>query len=218
LLEGITGMFYQKIDVVLTGKLINTEAVAYYSIALKFVDFAIFIPLVLVQTMAPMLTRKFEEANFDPKNLMYIDFKNKVGDLITYSGFFITIFLILAASPVISILYGADYKSSIPLLQILAIKGLFCGMAYPVSIIIITEGRQRWVFLTNIIGGIAYILLSFTLIPMYGLIGVALATLFAFIVGAYFANFFIPLYRIDFYYQTGFLFKGPKRILKYLKD
>jgi O-antigen/teichoic acid export membrane protein len=218
LLEGVTGVFYQKLDVVMTGKLLDAEAVAYYVVALKFVDFAIFIPLVLIQTMTPMLVRKFEECNYDRENSEYIRFKNKVGDIITYSGLFVTLCLIISAYPVITILYGADYHLSIPLLQILAIKGLFCGLAYPVSAIIVSEGRQKLVFLTNVIGAAVYIVLSFILIPKLGLTGVALSTLISFIVGAYFANFLIPRYRKDFYSQTGFLFKGPKRIIGYLKN
>lgn len=217
LLEGITGILYQKLDVVLTGKLISTEAVAYYAIALKFVDFAVFIPAVLVQTFEPMLIRKLEEADYDVNNENYLAFRNKIGDITTYSGILITVFLIIIAKPVITILYGTDYSASIPLLQILAIKGIFCGIAYPVSIIIVAEGRQKYAFLTNIVGAAAYLLLSITLIPLYGLTGVALSTIFAFIVGSYLSNLIVPLYRKDFRYQTGFLFKSHKRIFKYFK-
>lgn len=216
-IEGITGVFYQKIDVVLTGKMINTEAVAYYSVALKFIDFAIFIPLVIVQTLTPMLVKKFEEAGEDRNNTLYIEFKNKLGDLVTYSGLIITLFLFIAARPLILILYGHEYENSILILQILSLKGLLCGLGYSASAMIITEGRQRYAFLTNVIGGATNIILSLLLIPQYGIIGVALATIMSFSIGTYFANFFIPLYRIDFLYQSGFLFKGGRRIFSYIK-
>jgi O-antigen/teichoic acid export membrane protein len=216
-IEGITGVFYQKIDVVLTGKMVNTEAVAYYSVALKFIDFAIFIPLVIVQTLTPMLVKKFEEAGEDKKHPTYVEFKNKLGDLVTYSGLVISLFLFIAARPLILILYGHEYEQSILILQILSLKGLLCGLGYSASAMIITEGRQRISFLTNIIGGATNIILSLILIPAYGIVGVALSTIISFSIGTYFANFFIPLYRIDFLYQTGFLFKGAKRITKYLK-
>jgi PST family polysaccharide transporter len=218
LIEGIFGIFYQRIDVVLAGKLISTEAVAYYSVALKFVDFAIFIPLALVQTLSPLLVQKFEKVNYNIHDEEYIKFKRKLGDVVTYSGILMSAFLFLAAGPIILILYGHDYDKSIPILHILAWKGLFCGLGFSASAMIITEGRQKLVYVTNIIGGAINVSLSLILIPRIGLIGVAISTIVSFGIGTYFSNFLFPLYRIDFMFQSDFLFRGPKRLISYLNE
>lgn len=216
-IEGIASIFYQRIDVVLAGRFISTEAVAYYSVALKFIDFAVFIPLAIVQTLSAMLVRKFEKANYNPLDKEYLEFKRKMGDIVTYAGLSVSIFLFLAAGPLVTILYGAEYEESVGILRVLAWKGLFCGLGYSASAMIIAEGRQKYIYWTNIIGCVINLALSFLLIPRYGLYGVAFSTIISFGIGTYFANYLIPLYKVDFRFQSEFLLRGSGRIVKYVK-
>jgi len=218
LLEGIAAVLYQKIDLVMAGRFIGNEAVGYYAVALKFINFAIFIPLALTQTLSPLLIQKYEAAKYNANNKAYALYRQKVGDIIIYSGLFVSLALFIMAKPIINILYGPEYHDSIEIMKILAWKGLFCGLGYTASVMIVTEGRQKYIYLRNIIGGILNLTLNLLLIPLIGLKGVAIATIISFGVATYIANVFIPIYRKDFYLQTNFLFKGNLRLIIYIKS
>lgn len=214
LIEGVAALLYQKIDIVMIGKFINSTEVAYYSVAHKFVEFGIFIPMVLTQTLSPLLVQKLESVNGDRTDITYKKYRQKIGDMIVHSGMFVSVLLFFLASPIISILYGAEYYASIPLLKLLAWKGLFCGLGYTASIVIITEGRHNLIFLTNVVGGALNLILNLLFIPRFGVRGVAWATLISFCVATYIANFFFKKYRNDFYLQTNYFFLGGFRIIK----
>lgn len=216
--EGIAAVLYQRIDVVMAGKFIDPESVGYYSVAIKFVSFAIFIPLVIAQTLSPLLVQKFEKSGNDLANKDYQEYKQKVADFIILSGVTVSLGLFFLAKPVILILYGQEYSHSVDILRILAWKGLFCGLGYAGSALIIAEGRQKYVYLRNIIGGILNLFLNFLLIPRYGINGVAFATIVSFGVATYVSNLFIPMYRVDFMAQSNSLLNGWGRMLKYFKE
>jgi O-antigen/teichoic acid export membrane protein len=217
LLSGISAILYQKIDVVMVGKLINVQSVGYYSAALKFIQFSIFIPLVISQTLSPLLMQKLESVKYDTNNKQYINYRNRFGDLIVYSGLLISIFLFVFAAPMINILYGKEYSKGINILRILAWKGFFSGIGFAGSQIIIYEGRAKLVYLRNIIGGTLNLALNFLLIPYFGVKGVALATIISYSAGTFFSNFFITPYRKDFLLQCQFIFKGNLRIIQYIR-
>lgn len=216
--DGVASIFYQKIDVVMAGKFIGAESVGYYSAALKFVAFALFIPLVITQTLNPLLVQKFEEFNNNPFNKEYLAYKQKVADIIIFSGTIISITLFFLAKPLILILYGNDYAQAVDILRVLSWKGIFCSLGYAASILIITEGRQKYFYLSNIVGGILNLSLNFLLIPRLGLIGVAFAAMISFCIATFVCNMFIPLYRVDFKTQSNSLFFSWLRLYRYIKE
>ena len=59
-LSGAAVIIYQRIDQVMIGDMINKTEVGYFATAGKFVDLIVFLPMVLVQTVTPMLVREKE--------------------------------------------------------------------------------------------------------------------------------------------------------------
>ena len=54
-LSGAAVVIYQRIDQVMIGNMIDKSSVAYFATAGKFLDLVIFLPMVLTQTITPLL-------------------------------------------------------------------------------------------------------------------------------------------------------------------
>ena len=57
LLSGAAVIVYNRIDQVMIGNMIDNESVGYFATAVKFLDLALFLPGVLVQTITPLLVK-----------------------------------------------------------------------------------------------------------------------------------------------------------------
>lgn len=218
LLEGISAIFYQKIDVFMAGKFINEEAVGYYSVALKFVAFALFIPLVLSQTFSPLVVSKLESVKNNVLAKDYILYKRRVSDIMISLGILITVALAIAAPFIIKILYGDEFLPAIGILVVLSVKGMFSAIGFSGNIIIVAEDKLKYVYLRNVIGAVLNVGLNILFIPKYGVLGIAYATGISYGVANLFANYFIPYYRSIFFHQINSIFIGPFRSFKYGKE
>ena len=56
-LSGAAVIIYQRIDQVMIGNMIDKQSVGYFATAGKFLDLILFLPLVLTQTIVPILVR-----------------------------------------------------------------------------------------------------------------------------------------------------------------
>jgi len=117
------------------------------------------------------------------------------------------------AAPVIRILYGSNYLGAIPVLQIMAWRAVFMALFGSSGQLILIENLQRYAVVRNVIGCIVSVLLNYLLIPVWGIIGSAIATLVTMAFSGYFSHFFIKPYRYLVPMQTQSLFFGWKRIL-----
>ena len=61
LLSGAAIIVYQKIDQIMIGNMIDKESVGYYAVAGAFVNIVGFIPIILSQTITPILVRAYRE-------------------------------------------------------------------------------------------------------------------------------------------------------------
>ena len=112
-------------------------------------------------------------------------------------------------------LYGSEYSEAIPLLRIVAWKGLFVAMGISSGLLIITEGLQKWVVLRNLSGCLINVALNLLWIPKWGAMGSAWATLISFFMATFVVHAFIPAYRFVFKIQCWAILGGWRRILNY---
>jgi O-antigen/teichoic acid export membrane protein len=86
----------------------------------------------------------------------------------------------LLAKPIINILFGAQYLAAAPILQIYiwSSLGLFIGSG--VGSYLTAENKTKTIFGINFFAMLINIALNLILIPKYGLVGAAWATLVAY--------------------------------------
>lgn len=209
LLSGTAVIIYQKIDAVMIRNMMDNASVGQFSAASKVTELAIFIPTVIAQTVTPLLVKAHQE---DPER--YHAKQQQFMDIMVWSAVAVALAMCLLAYPAIWVLYGEKYLSAIPVLQIMAWKTVFMALSAASGQMIIIQNLQRYAVVRNIVGCIVSVALNFLLIPAWGIIGSALATVITVAFSGYFSHLFIKPYRYLFPMQTRALFLGWRQALR----
>lgn len=215
LLSGAAVVVYQKIDQVMIGNMINKEAVSFYSIAGRFVEICIFIPTILSQTITPILVKTYatNEQHYIAKSQLFMN--------ITIWGTILLCIVVCLCAPIlIKYTFGQQYLQAIPILQIMVFKVIGLAYAQVTGTMIIIEKKQKYVVIRNLIGCGICICLNFILLPLYDVIGAAVASVITALCTGYFAHAFIPMFRPYFRMQTQCLLSGWKdwKFITFLKN
>lgn len=208
LLSGTAVIIYQKINEVMIRNMMDNASVGQFSVASKITELAIFVPMVIAQTVTPLLVRTRQE---DP--VRYQLKRQQFMDWMVWSGFAMALAMSLLAFPVIRLLYGEKYLSAIPVLQIMAWKTVFMALFGASGQLIVIENLQRYAVVRNIVGCVVCVGLNFLLIPVWGIIGSAVATVLTMAFSGYVSHLFIKPYHYLIPIQTRALLFGWKRIL-----
>jgi O-antigen/teichoic acid export membrane protein len=210
LLSGTAIIIYQKIDQVMIRNMIDNAAVGQFAVASKITELAIFIPMVIAQTVTPLLVKAHQE-NLE----LYRKKRQQFMDMMVWIAIGMSVVMFIAASPAIKILYGAKYLDAIPVLQIMAWKTVFVALFASSGQIIIIENIQKYAVLRNIAGCFISIMFNFILIPWYGILGSAMATIFTMSFTGYFSHIFISPFRFLFHMQSNTLVFGLMRVVRH---
>ena len=210
-LSGAAVVIYQKIDAVMIRNMLDNEALGQFSVATKIADLGAFIPLIIAQTITPLLV-KARQGDAD----LYAQKKQKFMDMIVWSTILISVSTTVLAAPAIHILFGERYSDAIPVLQIRAWKSLFVALFFASGQIIITDHLQQYAVIRNLIGCVVCIILNYIFIPRWGIVGSSMAAVLTMFFSGYLSHFVIKKYRYLVPIQTKALFFGWKRGLKLL--
>lgn len=207
-LSGAAVIIYQRIDQVMIGNMIDNESVGYFATAGKFLDLILFLPMVLTQTVTPLLVRA-KESN----RVAYEQKKQQFVNIVVWVSIILSTIVSLCAYWLITLTFGEKYLLSVPILQIMAFKTVGMALSSSSGQIIIMERIQKWAFIRNLIGCLICISLNLLLIPIYGIIGSAWVTIITVAFTGCLANIFIPPYHGIMKMQLKALFGGWKDIL-----
>ena len=207
-LSGAAVIIYQRIDQVMIGNMIDKTSVGYFATAGKFLDLILFLPMVLTQTVTPLLVKSKERNKIE-----YTLKKQQFVSIVVWISILLSIIVSAMSYWLIYFTYGDKYLSSVPVLQVMAFKTVGMALSASSGQIIIMERIQKWAFIRNIIGCLICISLNLLLIPKYGIIGSAWVTIITVAFTGCFANLFIPPYHPIMKIQLYALFLGWKEFL-----
>lgn len=212
LLSGAAVIVYQKIDQVIIKNLLDNEHVGYFSVAAKFSELILFIPLVMSQTVAPLLVKEkmLDQERYRVRKQYFVD-------VVLWTTLICTVCLSLVAYPLIRYTYGIEYMAAVPVLHVMAFKAVGMALSNSSGQIIIIEGKQKYAVIRNLVGCILCVSCNYLLIPVYGIIGSAWATIVTVIGSGFICNAFIPSYRDVFRIQINAIISGSYRLLKKTK-
>jgi len=182
---GAAVAIYVKIDQVMLGEMLGNKAVGIYSAAVRLSELWYFIPVAIVSSVTPALieARKINEK-------LYYERLARLFRLVVWIGFAIAIPTTFASGLVIKLIYGQQYMSSgtVLAIHIWAIIAVSLGVAQ--SVWTVNEGLMKWALVRTSIGAISNIVLNLLLIPVYGVIGAAVATVVSYCLSDVIANAF----------------------------
>lgn len=213
LLSGAAVIIYQRIDQVIIKGLLNNEAVGYFSVAAKFSEFILFVPLIMSQTIAPLLVSIYSSDKdvYKQKSQQFID-------ITVWVSVVLSIFISVVSYPLIRYTFGVQYLAAVPILQVLSFKAIGMALSNSCGQLIVIEGVQKWAVIRNLIGCAICVASNYLFIPLFGVVGSAFATLVTVAFSGCIGNLFIPPYRHFFKQQINALFLGPVRILKLINN
>ena len=148
-------------------------AVTPYALARKLGEAAQLIAVQFLKVMMP-LASELHAADQGPKlRKLYIVASRVALGIATAAA------VVLAAfgDVMLTLWVGAEYAQYAPLVTLLAVANLIGTSQWPAVEILLGIARHRVVAMTSLAAGVANVVLSVVLLPIFGLIGVALGTL-----------------------------------------
>ena len=186
MLSGIAIAVYMKIDQVMITNMIGTTANGIYSVAVKISEVWYFIPGIICTSLFPAIinAKQNSQAMFEKRITRLYSF-------MIYFSVSIAIFISFFANIIISKLFGYEYLGAINVLKIHIWAGVGVFVGYAVTQYLIAENYTKIFFAITLLGAIFNVIMNFVLIPKYGIVGSAWATLIAYSI----ATFSIILFR-----------------------
>jgi PST family polysaccharide transporter len=175
ILAGLSVMLYMKVDIVMLGKMSGDRSAGIYSAATRLSEGVYFIATIIVSSVVPMLLRARARGSGQ-----YLLGLFRLYILMVRISLAIAMPLAVASPFLIQLLFGADFSEASTVLRvhIWASIAVFLGVAS--SQYLTNEGLQKLSLYRTLIGLLINILLNLFLIPAYGAVGAAIATLISY--------------------------------------
>jgi len=170
-------LIYMQTDIILLGYFFGTDSVAFYSIPKKIIDSLLIPAFSLGAAVAPAIAYSMvnNKHGIDGK-LFYESIKYLV--LLTVP---IAVGLAILSRPIILILFGNEYSSSIDILRLFALLLLLFSITSISSPVLTYLGKAGMRAKLVGISAILNLLLDFALIPKFGVMGALYATIITFL-------------------------------------
>lgn len=196
-LSGLAVMVYMRIDQIMLGQMVGDDAVGIYSAALRLSEAWFFVPTAIAATTFPaILAVRSTDA---------VQYRQRLEQLFRWVvalGVAVAVVVTLLADSLISALYGPSYAAAGILLAVHVWTGVFVGLGVVSGNWYLAENLQTLALQRTLLGGVVNVLANLALIPLYGALGAALATLIAQMAAAYLFDAFHPATRTLFRSKT----------------
>ena len=183
-LSGVAAMIYLKVDQVMLGVMINDRAVGIYAAAARISEVWYFVPAAIVTAFFPQLIKK---RLYDPDSYQ-LDLQ-KINDGLFLSALSVALLVTLMAGWALPVIFGQAYADAAPVLVVHVWVGIFVFMRALLSKWFIVENLLKLSMLSQVLGAVVNIILNIYLIPLYGPVGAAYATVISFGVSGYIVLF-----------------------------
>ena len=179
-----------KIDEVMLRQMAGPHAVGIYAAAVRLSELGYFIPVALASSALPALLRSRERgAGFYRERLQHFF------DLNAGLAYLLAVPLWFASGWIVRLTYGTAFAEAGPVLAVHIWACLFVFLGVARGQWLVNEGLTRFYLGATLAGAGANVLLNLVLIPRWGPLGAAWATLASYGLSAWLASFAHPAVR-----------------------
>jgi len=185
ILSGLAIAVYMRIDVIMLREMRGNEDAGIYAAAVRISSIWYFIPMAIASSAFPSIVEA-KSAN----QLLYIQRLQKLFNFGAGLSYAVAIPLTFLAGPVVRLLCGSGYSAAGPVLAIHIWAGLFSALGTIRALWLVSEGLMKFSFASTLAGMLANVLLNCCLIPSFGALGAAVATVASYSIVVLFSCFF----------------------------
>ena len=181
--SGFAILIFMKIDQIMLGQMQGDNEVGIYSAAVRVSELWYFIPTAIVSSVSPSIYAAKEKSERH--------YYKRIGQLLrllTYISLAIAIPMTFLSENVILIMFKEEYIAAAPILAVHIWASVFVFMGVATLPWFIAEGLNHISLGKTLLGAILNIILNFLLIPEYGGLGAAIATISSQAAAAFFSN------------------------------
>ena len=189
-LSGMAATIYLRIDKIMIGEILGAHDVGIYSAATRLAEAWYFLPICIMTSIYPAVIKTLEKSPDETAIKM-----QQIYRMMVLLGYFVGIITTIFAGPVVTLLFGDEYRQASGILTLYIWAGVFVNIAM---------GKAAWLkamnytgiqFVSTLTGAIINITLNIFLINRFGITGAVWATIISYSVEAYFILFVFPSTR-----------------------
>lgn len=201
ILSGIAISLYMRIDQIMIKEMLGEREVGLYSAAVRLSEAWYFVSVIVTTSLFPAI---LNAKKLNPK--LYDERLQRLYAIMIYSAVGVALPVAFMAESIVVTLYGIHYQDAGLVLAIHIWAGIFVALGVVNGSWFLAENLQKVATLNTLIGAAVNVILNYFLIPIYGIAGVAFATLVSYGVAAYLSLFLYEKTRSQFHRITSAIF------------
>lgn len=163
---------FAQTDKIMLKIMVDDRATGLYSVAVTCAGMTSFVFAAIIDSLRPVIVKnKLSDQQAYEKNMSLLY------SIITYFSLIQSVFISLFANIIIKLLYGLEYMESADILRLVVWYTTFSYLGAVRDVWILAEGKQKYLWIINFTGASANVILNLWLIPVWGTMGAALASL-----------------------------------------
>lgn len=194
IIPGMMVMIFQHTGRIMIKFMMGEAATGLYSAALTCIGISGFVFVAVVDSARPVIleARERDYALFEKRMV-------QLYSIITCLSLAQSVFMTVLAKPIVMILFGEEYAGATVILAVAVWSVLFSEYGAVRNVWILAEEKQKHLLSINVAGALVNVVLNAALIPLWGAIGAAVAT----VITQFFTNvgigfFFKPIRRNNY--------------------
>lgn len=199
ILSAMMVTIFQNTDHVMLKNISGDEENGYYTAAITCAVIFQFVYQAIVESMRPVIleAKKKDQGKYEKS-------VSRLYSITVYMGVVQAAVFTVFASLIVKVLYGDDYIAAVPVLRVLVWYIAFSYMGTVRNVWILAEGKQKLLWKLNLAGAAANAAINAILIPYFGAVGAAAASLFT----QFFINFALGFFISDLRENNRLLLMG----------
>ena len=186
MVSSIAIIVYMKLDIIMLKNLSTESETGLYAIASRFVEAGFIIPLVLISISYPKMIDAYRRRQFAHISNMFL--------LLVLTSIVIVGLSLLLVPVLVSYLFDVDTQIFNPIFHVLILSVIFVTIGTFRARLSIIIAHPELELICNLIGCLINLILNWYLIPRYGAIGAAYATLISLIFMSVIYTFSNPIH------------------------
>jgi O-antigen/teichoic acid export membrane protein len=199
--SGLVVMIYMRIDQIMIKEMLGEKQVGLYTAAVRLSEVWYFIPVIVTNSLFPSIVnaKKVSEE-------LYYTRLQRLYTLMVWTAIAIALPMTFLSSWLVTLLFGEAYRDAGPVLMIYIWAGVFVSLGVASGAWLTNQNLQNYAFYRTFLGVILNVMMNLVLIPIYGMVGSAIATVIAQMMAALVFDLFSNKTRIAFFMKLKTLY------------